>query len=624
MALSAIVALSAMVGCSYDDTALWREMEQVKDRVTSLEEAVIKTNEDIVALQTIVDALQKNLYVVSVTPTAEGYTILFSDSTSVTISNGKDGANGTNAPIISVREDEDGNYYWTIDGEWLLVDGERIRANGLDGENGANGANGSKGEDAIAPQVRINNTTKEWEISTDGGITWVSTGVVAEGKDGANGSNGENGTNGANGDSLFKSIDTSNANYVVITLADGTVLRLARYDENAPMFIIVDAPKVAQIEYGATELFTVEAHNIADYVMNTPQGWKAYYEEGILSITAPSKDLCHFDKDGSIAISVVSESGRSAIVKLAVVAGEWVEVADIRTLTFEDQDAKFESYYLDYADNWSGREICTWSDLIDDIQYGGPLTYADHMSAMYTWYDEGNTELCHMFPDNYAYCFWGGGHAISNYWGEGYSDEDRDRHIAKYYGEDYVTENAGNDQMLGWFNLQMMIPVKAHSGDNFCIHYGYKDEYSYIENLPEWSFADGEARVIDHMWVTNTNYTLNQLVNGVKSEEGNTFGGSWEGLTDDAWLKLIAQGFDEVDADAYAEPISEVEFYLVQGMNVVTDWQKWDLSGLGKVAKVRFNFAYSDEMGGRYGFTIPGYFAYDDVAVQFGSELVFK
>ena len=621
MALSAIVALSAMVGCSYDDTALWREMEQVKDRVTSLEEAVIKTNEDIVALQAIVDALQKNLYVVSVTPTAEGYTILFSDNTAVTISNGKDGANGTNAPVISVKESEDGNYYWTIDGEWLLVDGERIRANGVDGENGANG---TKGEDAIAPQVRINDTTKEWEISSDGGITWQSTGVVAEGKDGANGSNGENGANGTNGDSLFKSVDTSNANYVVITLADGTVLRLARYDENAPKFVIVDAPEVAQIEYGATEVFAVEASNIADYVMNTPQGWSAYYEDGVLSITAPAKDLCHFDKEGRIAISVVSEAGKSAIVKLAVVAGEWVEVADIRTLTFEDQDAKFESYYLDYADDWSGREICTWSDLIDDVQYGGPLTYADYMSAMYTWWDEGNTELYHMFPDNYAYCFWGGGHAISNYWGEGYSDEDRNRHIAKYYGEDYVTENAGNDQMLGWFNLQFMVPVKPHSGDNFCIHYGYKDDYSYIENLPEWSFADGQARVIDHMWVTNTNYTLNQLVNGVKSEEGNTFGGNWEGLTEDAWLKLIAQGFDDVDADAYAEPVSEVEFYLVQGMNVVTDWQKWDLSALGKVAKVRFNFAYSEEMGGRYGFTIPGYFAYDDVAVQFGSELVFK
>ena len=116
------------------------------------------------------------------------------------------------------------------------------------------------------------------------------------------------------------------------------------------------------------------------------------------------------------------------------------------------------------------------------------------------------------------------------------------------------------------------------------------------------------------MFVTNTNYTLNQLYNGVKSEEGNTFGGNWAGLTDDAWLKIVAYGFENVDDE---ESVSEVEFYLVNGMNVVEDWQKWDMSGLGKVAKVRFNFLYSEEMGGSYGFTIPGYFAYDDVAVRF-------
>ena len=290
---------------------------------------------------------------------------------------------------------------------------------------------------------------------------------------------------------------------------------------------------------------------------------------------------------------------------------------ELRVLTFEDEDAQFSEYTLDYADGWSGRTITTWSDLIDDPQYGGPLTYADYMSAEYHWYDEGNTELAHTFPDNYAYCFWGGGHAISNYWGAGWSDEDRDTHIAKYYGEDYVAENAGNDAMLGWFNLQMMVPVQPHSGDNFAVHYGYKDFFTYIENLPELRFEDGEKHVIDHMYVTNTNYTLNQLYNGVKSEAGNSFGGNWEGLTENAWMKIVAYGFEDVDADAYAEPISEVEFYLVQGENVVTDWQKWDLSALGEVAKVRFNFLYSDEMGGKYGFTIPGYFAYDDVAVRF-------
>lgn len=612
LAVGVVAMLAAMVGCSYDDEAIWNEIENVKDRVETLEESVIKTNEDIAALQTIVNALQKSLYVVSVTPTAEGYTIVFSDGTTAEIKNGKDGAN---APVISVKQDADGNYYWTMDGEWLLVDGERVRANGIDGENGAPGESGN---DAIAPQVRINDGTKMWEISTDGGMTWVSTGVVAEGKDGANGANGANGNdgaNGANGDSLFKSVDTSHPDYVIITLADGTELRLARYDERAPKFIIVDAPEVAEVAFGATAEFVVDADNIADYVVNTPEGWRAAYAENILAVTAPAEDMCHYDVEGMIAITVVSDEGKSLIVKLRVVAVEAEEELpyELRILTFEDEDARFEPYTLDYA----GVDITTWSDLVDDPQYGGPLTYGDYMSAMYTWYDEGNTELMHIFPDNYAYCYWGGGHAISNYWGEGFTDEDRDKHIAKYYGEDYVADNAGNDTMLGWFNLQMMIPVAPHSGDNFVVHYGYKDFYSYVENLPELIFADGEARVIDHMYITNTSYTLNQLYMGVKSEAGNSFGGNWTGLTEDAWLKIVAQGFDDVAADAYAEPVSEVEFYLVQGEDVVLDWQKWDLSSLGAVAKVRFNFLYSEEMGGRYGFTIPGYFAYDDVAVRF-------
>ena len=610
----AIIGIS-LTNCEYDNSDLWNELDGIKGRLTALEKTVEKTNSDIVALQTIVNTLQNNIYVTAVNANENGYTITFSNGETATITNGKDGINGTNAPVVSIKQETNDNYYWTLDGEWLMVDGERVRANGIDGANGSNGKNGN---DAIAPQVRINDTTKEWEISTNGGITWSSTGVVAEGKDGTNGSNGSNGANGTNGDSLFKKVDASNPDYVVITLSDGTEFRLARYDDTKPLFAIVDAPEIVKVEYDKSVELVVKTKNIADYVINAPQGWRVVYNNNILTVTAPQKELCHYDKEGVVAINVVSEAGKSAIVKFNVIAGEWVE--DLRTLTFEDADAKFETYILDYA----GVDISTWSNLIDSPQYGGPLTYGDYMTTMYTWWEESNTELMHTFPDNYAYCFWGGGHAISNYWGEGYSDKDRDKHIAKYYGDDYVTENAGNDQMLGWFNLQLMTPVKAHSGDNFCVHYGYKDFFSYVENLPELSFADGEARVIDHMWVTNTSYTLNQLYNGVKSEAGNTFGGNWEGLTEDAWMKLIAQGFDDVDADADAEPISEVEFYLVQSMNVVTDWQKWDLSGLGEVVKVRFNFAYSDEMGGRYGFTIPGYFAYDDVVVRYGKELVFK
>ena len=52
------------------------------------------------------------------------------------------------------------------------------------------------------------------------------------------------------------------------------------------------------------------------------------------------------------------------------------------------------------------------------------------------------------------------GFALSNYWGEGYTDEDRNGHIAKYYGEEYVEEWAskpGADAALGWFLMQLMV-----------------------------------------------------------------------------------------------------------------------------------------------------------------------
>ena len=576
----AIVGIS-MTGC-YDDDELWNEMEQIKDRVTTLEEAVIKTNEDIVALQTIINALQKNIYVTSVTPTANGYTIQFSDGTTAEIKNGKDGANGANAPVISVKQDADGNYYWTMDGEWLLVDGERVRANGIDGEDGANGENGIDGKDAIAPQVRINDATKEWEISTDGGETWVSTGVVAEGKDGAN---GENGSAGAAGDSLFKDIDTSNPDYVVITLADGTEFRLARYDESAPMFIIVEASGVAEVEYGTTAEFTVEAYNIADYVVNTPEGWKAAYAENILSVTAPAKDLCHFDKEGVIAITVVSDEGKSAIVKLNVMAGEWVEEDDIRILTFEDSDAKFSAYEL-----YGGASINKWSDLIDDQQYGGSLTYTDYMSDTYWWYDEDNTELFHSFTTPY----WGGGHVISNYV------------LADY-------ENLP-DGYYGWYEVQMSNPIGGHNGSkNFAVHNGYSDFFNsqlYDASLEGFEFADGKERIVECMYVTNTNYVLNSL----------TFGDGFNSAaTENTYFKIVAYGYN-----ANEELVGTSEFTLCNGRNFVTTWEKWDLSSLGKVAKITFNFSASDDQSGTWGLNTPAYFAYDDVTVKFDTKRVFK
>ena len=635
------------------------QLEELDERVTALEEIAKKTNADIAALQNIVNAIQNNVFVTDVIKTSDGYTIQFSDGTSAVISNGKD---GSNAPVISIRQDTDGNYYWTLDGEWLIVDGERVRANGKDGIDGTNGTNG---QNAITPKVRINPDTKEWEISVDGGNAWEPTGVIAEGKDGENGTNGTNGTNGStpqisiakdvdgnyywtldgewiivngakvrangmdggsgsngiapqirvnldtyewevstdggltwtstgvkaqgrDGDSFFQNVDASNPDYVIVTMADGSVILLARYDGSAPMFIIVNAPQIAQIEYGKTVEYTVETENVAEYIINAPEGWRADYADNTLAITAPAKELCHFDKEGTVAITVVSEAGKMAIAKVKVMAGEWIQEMELRTLTFEDADAKFTEYELSYC----GATIRTWSNLIAEDQYMSNLIYDMSGSEPYYWYDEGNTELFHAFPYNYgSYAYWGGGHAVSNYanWDfETYGD---------YMSQLTVIGEEG---------------AGGHNGSaNFCMHFGYIDgsPVNKTDELPAFEFADGVARVIDHIWINNSTYALNCFFNG-------------NGLTaplgegDKSWI--IARGIDE-----NGDVVSETEFCLADGPdNVVVEWTKWDLTSLGKVVRVEFNTLGTSDNG--FGYSQPAYFAYDDVAVQFQGEKIFK
>lgn len=50
-----------------------------------------------------------------------------------------------------------------------------------------------KGNDGITPNIRINTTTNEWEVSYDNGATWSSLGVNATGNIGATGEDGKNG-----------------------------------------------------------------------------------------------------------------------------------------------------------------------------------------------------------------------------------------------------------------------------------------------------------------------------------------------------------------------------------------------------------------------------------------------
>ena len=253
---------------------------------------------------------------------------------------------------------------------------------------------------------------------------------------------------------------------------------------------------------------------------------------------------------------------------------------ELRVLTFEDEDTKFTPYSLDYAN----KTISKWSELVDDAQYGGTLTYNNYGEATYYWYDGNNTEIEHSFTTPY----WGGGHAISN-----------------FVIENYETLPNG---YYGWYELQFATPIGGHNNSkNFCVHNGYQDDYNsqiYDGKLAWFSFKGGKEQVVDHMFVTNTCYVLNSLMYG---------DGFNSPATDDTWVKIVAYGYN-----ANEEEVGTSEFYLCNtGRRFVTDWQKWDLSSLGKVNKIVFNFAASDDQIGSYGLNCPAYFAYDDVAVQF-------
>jgi hypothetical protein len=105
------------------------------------------------------------------------------------------------------------------------------------------------------------------------------------------------------------------------------------------------------------------------------------------------------------------------------------------------------------------------------------------------------------------------------------------------------------------------------------------------------------------MWVMNTSYMLNTL----------TYGDGYAGpATEATTLKIVAMGYN-----AMGEEVSRATFALCNCGELITEWTKWDLTSLGKVAKVAFNLEASSDLIGEWGLASPAYFAYDDVAVRF-------
>ncbi|MDR2131076.1 MAG: hypothetical protein LBP56_07950, partial [Odoribacteraceae bacterium] len=139
---------------------------------------------------------------------------------------------------------------------------------------------GVDGQNGIAPQVRINTTTGRWEISMDNGATWSDTGVKATGE------KGDPCVDCTGGECIFASVDASNPNRIVFTLADGSTIEVPRY-------------QALGIDFGQPEPFTAGETKIVHYTtrgnvtgiqaVSLPAGWTldVNLSTATIAITAP-------------------------------------------------------------------------------------------------------------------------------------------------------------------------------------------------------------------------------------------------------------------------------------------------------------------------------------------------
>ncbi|SDE23527.1 PL29 family lyase N-terminal domain-containing protein [Niabella drilacis] len=262
-----LLLILAITACSKKDlNQLRNELNDQRTRIDKLESSVSGMNSDIKSLKELAAALQKNISIKSYTAISTGYLLSMSDGSTIELRHGANGANGkdgtkgkdgADAPRIGVKQDTDGQYYWTLAGDFLLQDGQKLKATGKDGVNGTNGANG------ITPLLQVNSPSNYWMISYDNGSTWTAVTdkngnlVPATGPQGAPGIPGVPGPEGQQGPAGTPGFAiTETGTSVIITYMGVTyTLSKAEYHNTTPQRVVFATGKIP----GQTLSITVDA-----------------------------------------------------------------------------------------------------------------------------------------------------------------------------------------------------------------------------------------------------------------------------------------------------------------------------------------------------------------------------
>ncbi len=157
----AFIAVFANSCSKYDDSEIQDEIRQLQEKVNSLEKQCENINDNISQLNQLVKAQLDNDPVTSVRelPNSTGFELELLSGKKITLSNGLAGKDNTgNAPVVGIRQYEDGVWYWTLDNEFIVVEGKMLKVYGADGVRG------------VVPMVKVE--AGYWLVSYDEGRNW--------------------------------------------------------------------------------------------------------------------------------------------------------------------------------------------------------------------------------------------------------------------------------------------------------------------------------------------------------------------------------------------------------------------------------------------------------------------
>lgn len=161
------------------------------------------------------------------------------------------------------------------------------------------------GQDGKTPTV---NEDGYWEI--DGETIKGEDGqpIKAVGKDGANGDKGED------GDSFFKSV-VQDADNVTFTLTNGDQIVLPKAKE---VNFVIERTSLT-LKFGASQDLAVTQKGVETLAITKPDGWRAWLEGDVLTITAPAKENVYAETSGEVSVVAVGATA-TVIAKVQVLA----------------------------------------------------------------------------------------------------------------------------------------------------------------------------------------------------------------------------------------------------------------------------------------------------------------